>query len=129
MDVGSLIAPMVMDMSEQGLKTVMQLRAFLGGTQEITFEPIAQEPGRYVHISRVLKRQHSRCVQGNRRLKNPDERVGDALSGLHEPLFAKPTDPPGAAGRSGLPGHPLRTTCHPLGGASRPPAPGALATR
>ena len=58
---------MVIDMNEQEVKTVAQIRAFLDGTQEVKFEPMAQDPGRYGHIGRVLKRLHYR------RLKRPEK--------------------------------------------------------
>jgi len=34
---GSIIAPRVIDMNEQALKTVAQIRAFLDSTQEVKF--------------------------------------------------------------------------------------------
>jgi len=60
---------MVIDMHEQELKTVAQLRAFLDGTQEVRFEPIGEDIGRYAHLSAVVKRLRYR------RLSRPDKGV------------------------------------------------------
>jgi hypothetical protein len=38
---------MVIDMNEQKLCTVAQLRAFLDGTQEVEFEPVGEDSKRY----------------------------------------------------------------------------------
>lgn len=38
---------MVIDMNEQQLNTVAQLRAFLNGTQEVQFEPQGERSQRY----------------------------------------------------------------------------------
>ena len=58
---------MVIDMNDKALTTVAQIRAFLDGTQEVKFEPIADEAGRYPHIESVLKRLHYH------RLKRPEK--------------------------------------------------------
>ena len=47
---------MVIDMNEQELNTVAQLRAFLNGTQAVHFKPIGEESRRYEFISTVVKR-------------------------------------------------------------------------
>ena len=47
---------MVIDMNEQELNTVAQLRAFLDGTQEVQFEPIGEDPARYAFIAAVVRR-------------------------------------------------------------------------
>jgi len=47
---------MVIDMNEQELNTVAQLRAFLTGTQEVHFEPIGKQSKRYEFIAAVVKR-------------------------------------------------------------------------
>ena len=47
---------MVIDMNEQQLNTVAQLRAFLNGTQEVQFEPRGEDTKRYAFISSVVKR-------------------------------------------------------------------------
>ena len=60
---------MVIDMNDKELKTAAQIRAFLDGTQEVKFEPIAEGPGRYAHIARVLSRLRYR------RLKRPQKGV------------------------------------------------------
>lgn len=60
---------MVIDMNEQQLSTVAQLRAFLNGTQEVRFEPIGEDTERYAFIAAVLKRL------GYRQLKRPEKGV------------------------------------------------------
>ena len=60
---------MVIDMNEQQLNTVAQLRAFLNGTQEVQFEPMGEDTERYAFIAAVLKRL------GYRRLKRSDKGV------------------------------------------------------
>ena len=52
---------MVIDMNEQQLNTVAQLRAFLNGTQEVQFEPSGEDTKRYAFISSVVKRLRYRC--------------------------------------------------------------------
>lgn len=47
---------MVIDMNEQELKTVAQLRAFLDGTQEVQFEPMDEDTQRYAFIAAVVQR-------------------------------------------------------------------------
>ena len=47
---------MVIDMNEQQLNTVAQIRAFLNGTQEARFEPIGEDTQRYAFIAAVLTR-------------------------------------------------------------------------
>jgi len=47
---------MVIDMNEQQLKTVAQLRAFLDGTQEVQFEPKGEDSERYAFIAAVVRR-------------------------------------------------------------------------
>ena len=61
---------MVIDMNEQKLNTVAQLRAFLEGTEAVRFDVLGEgAPRRYVFIVEVVKRL--RC----RRLKRPDKGV------------------------------------------------------
>lgn len=43
MTFGSIIYRMVIDMNEQKLNTVAQLRAFLDGTDEVHFEPLGED--------------------------------------------------------------------------------------
>ena len=47
---------MVIDMNEQQLRTVAQIRAFLDGTQEVQFDPIGEDSKRYAFISAVVRR-------------------------------------------------------------------------
>lgn len=47
---------MVIDMNEQELNTVAQLRAFLNGTQEVQFEPIGEDTQRYAFVAAVVQR-------------------------------------------------------------------------
>src|SRR4030066_105494 len=47
---------MVIDMNEQQLNTVAQLRAFLNGTQEVQFEPQGEDSQRYAFIAAVVAR-------------------------------------------------------------------------
>ena len=47
---------MVIDMNEQQLTTVAQLRAFLNGTQEVQFEPTGEDSQRYAFIAAAVKR-------------------------------------------------------------------------
>lgn len=47
---------MVIDMNEQRLNTVAQLRAFLNGTQEVQFEPQGEDSQRYAFIAAVVAR-------------------------------------------------------------------------
>src|SRR4030067_2205947 len=49
---------MVIDMNEQQLNTVAQLRAFLNGTQEVQFEPQGDDSHRYAFIAAVVARRH-----------------------------------------------------------------------
>ena len=60
---------MVIDMNEQELTTVAQIRAFLNGAQEVRFEPMGEDSKRYEHIQDVLKRLRYR------RLKRPEKGV------------------------------------------------------
>lgn len=53
---GSIIHAMVIDMNEQQLNTVAQLRAFLNGTQEVQFEPSGEDAKRYAFLGCVVKR-------------------------------------------------------------------------
>ena len=59
---------MVIDMHEQQLNTVAQLRAFLNGTQAVRFEPIGEDSKRYAFITAVVKRLRyrrlARCDKG-----------------------------------------------------------------
>lgn len=55
---------MVIDMSEQQLNTVAQLRAFLNGTPEVQFEPIGEDTERYAFIAAVLKRLGTFALSG-----------------------------------------------------------------
>ena len=47
---------MVIDMNEQQLNTVVQLRAFLNGTPEVQFEPIGEDTQRYAFVAAVVAR-------------------------------------------------------------------------
>ena len=47
---------MVIDMSEQKLVTLSQLRQFLDGTQEVEFRGCGADQDRYRHIEAVLRR-------------------------------------------------------------------------
>jgi transposase InsO family protein len=58
---------MVIDMSEQKLVTLAQLRRFLDGTQEVEFRGCGRDVDRYRHIEAVLRRF------GYRRLKRADK--------------------------------------------------------
>ncbi len=60
---------MVIDMNEQALNTVAQLRAFLNGTQEVRFEPQGEDSQRYALIAAVV----GRLRYG--RLSRPDKEV------------------------------------------------------
>lgn len=60
---------MVIDMNEQQLTTVAQLRAFLSGTQEVCFEPRGDDAQRYAFITQVVRRLQYR------RLKRTDKGV------------------------------------------------------
>ena len=60
---------MVIDMNEQQLNTVAQLRAFLNGTQEVQFEPQGEDSQRYAFIAAVVARLHYG------RLSRPDKGV------------------------------------------------------
>ena len=58
---------MVIDMNEQQLNTVAQLRAFLNGTQEVQFEPAGEDAKRYAFISSVVKRlRYRRLVRADK---------------------------------------------------------------
>lgn len=58
---------MVIDMNEQQLNTVAQLRAFLNGTQEVQFEPAGEDTKRYAFISSVVKRlRYRRLVRADK---------------------------------------------------------------
>jgi len=58
---------MVIDMSEQKLVTLLQLRQFLDGTQEVEFRGCGKDQDRYRHIEGVLRRF------GYARLKRQDK--------------------------------------------------------
>lgn len=60
---------MVIDMNEQRLCTVAQLRAFLDGTEEVRFEPLGEDAQRYDFVAEVVRRL--RYGQ----LKRPDKGV------------------------------------------------------
>jgi transposase InsO family protein len=60
---------MVIDMSEQRLVTLSQLRQFLDGTQEVEFRGCGNDQDRYQHIEAVVRRF------GYRRLKRTDKGV------------------------------------------------------
>jgi hypothetical protein len=47
---------MVIDMNEQHLSTVAQIRAFLDGTREVQFDPIGEDSKRYAFIGAVVRR-------------------------------------------------------------------------
>jgi transposase InsO family protein len=59
---------MVIDMNEQRLSTVAQLRAFLEGTDEVQFEPLGEDSKRYAFIAEVVRRLRyrrlKRCDKG-----------------------------------------------------------------
>ena len=56
MKPGSIICRMVIDMNEDKLRTVAQLRAFLGGTLEVRFEPLGEDAQRYAFVAKVVRR-------------------------------------------------------------------------
>ena len=60
---------MVIDMNEQKLCTVAQLRAFLKGTGEVEFEAVGEDSKRYAFVAEVIGRLRYR------RLKRPDKGV------------------------------------------------------
>jgi transposase InsO family protein len=60
---------MVIDMNEQQLCTVAQLRAFLEGTEEVEFEAVGEDSQRYAFVAEVIGRLRYR------RLKRPDKGV------------------------------------------------------
>lgn len=53
---------MVIDMNEQRLNSVAQIRAFMDGTQEVRFEPIGDDEQRYAFIASVVNRLHYRAL-------------------------------------------------------------------
>ena len=66
----SIICSMVIDMNEQKLNTVAQLRAFLEGTEGVRFDVLGEDDKRrYFFIVEVVKWLHYR------RLKRPDKGV------------------------------------------------------
>lgn len=69
MRFGSIIRRMVIDMNEQKLSTVAQLRAFLEGTEEVQFEPFGEDSKRYAFVVEVVRRLRYR------RLKRADKGV------------------------------------------------------
>ena len=79
---------MVIDMNEEQLKTVAQLRAFLDGTLEVNFQPIGNDTQRYRFSAVVLKRF------GYRRLKRPDKgvvlRYPEQISGSSRQQITRP---------------------------------------
>lgn len=70
---------MVIDMNEQQLTTVAQLRAFLSGTQEVSFEPRGDDAQRYAFITQVVRRLQYR------RLKRTDNSFARATRGRPTP--------------------------------------------
>lgn len=54
---------MVIDMNEQKLSTVVQLRAFLDGTEEVQFESLGEDSKRYAFIAGVLRRLRYRRLK------------------------------------------------------------------
>ena len=60
---GSIIYRMVIDMNEQKLHTVAQLRAFLEGTDEVQFEPLGEDSKRYAFIAEVVRRLRYRHLK------------------------------------------------------------------
>ncbi|HEX8009888.1 MAG TPA: hypothetical protein VF814_02965 [Casimicrobiaceae bacterium] len=52
---------MVIDMSEQKLVTLVQLRQFLDGTQEVEFRGCGNDQDRYQHIEAVVRRLDPRA--------------------------------------------------------------------
>ena len=67
---GSIIYGMVINMNEQKLNTVAQLRAFLEGTEAVRFDALGgDDKPRYVFIAEVVKRLRYR------RLKRHDKGV------------------------------------------------------
>lgn len=69
MKLGSIIDGMVIDMNEQKLSTVAQLRTFLDGTEEVEFEPFGDDSERYAFIAEVVRRLRYG------RLKRPEKGV------------------------------------------------------
>ena len=54
---GSIICSMVINMNEQKLNTVAQLRAFLEGTEAVRFDVLGEDDKRrYVFIAEVVNR-------------------------------------------------------------------------
>ena len=47
---------MVIDMNESGIRTLEQVRQFLGGTPQVSFSPRGEDAERYRHITEVLRR-------------------------------------------------------------------------
>jgi hypothetical protein len=47
---------MVIDMNEEKLRTVAQLRAFLNGSLEVRFEPLGEDAQRYAFVAKVVRR-------------------------------------------------------------------------
>ena len=67
---GSIICPMVINMNEQKLNSVAQLRAFLEGTEAVRFDVLGEDDNRrYAFVAAVVKRLRYR------RLKRPDKGV------------------------------------------------------
>jgi len=60
---------MVIEMNEQRLSSVAQLRAFLQGTEEVRFEPFGRDSERYAFVAEVVSRL------GYGRLKRTDKGV------------------------------------------------------
>lgn len=60
---------MVIDMNEEKLSSVAQLRAFLDGTEEVRFEPLGDDAQRYAFVTEVVRRLRYR------RLKRTDRGV------------------------------------------------------
>ncbi|MGH8546612.1 MAG: integrase [Gammaproteobacteria bacterium] len=54
---------MVIDMNEQKLSTVAQLRAFLDGTEEVQFEPLGEDSKRYAFVAAVVARLRYRRLK------------------------------------------------------------------
>lgn len=54
---------MVIDMNEQKLNSVAQLRAFLEGTDEVQFEPLGEDSKRYAFIAEVVRRLRYRQLK------------------------------------------------------------------
>lgn len=79
-------------MNEAQVRTLEQVREVLAGTQALELRPIADEPGRYAWIERVLKR----LLEIGKLTSNVDRLIADTESQaqklnslLHQSTFIK----------------------------------------